>query len=87
MQFVVLSRPDIKGVLPKGKDKRSTVEVEQRTAVNSWIILYIQLAALKAFGALRHLGNTPLTLFLIGEDVRCAVPAQNIPIFRLSANL
>ncbi len=45
LQFVVLSRPGIKGVLPKGKDRRNTVAVEQGATVNSWIILYFQLAA------------------------------------------
>jgi hypothetical protein len=66
MQFVVLSRPGINGVLPKGKDRRNTVAVEQGAAVNSWIILYFQLAAedrrQRCRGrrpAIPHLGNTP----------------------------
>ncbi len=45
LQLVVLLRPDIKGGLPKGKDRRNMVVVEQGAAVNSWLILYFQLAA------------------------------------------
>ncbi len=58
LQFVVLLRPDIKGVLLKGKDRRNMVAVEQGVAVNFWIILYFQLAA-AGTATLPHLGNTP----------------------------
>jgi hypothetical protein len=59
MQFVVLSRTDIKGVLPKSKSEEKTLSVGETALLNARGIAGFHVAAPNAFGALCDLGNTP----------------------------
>src|SRR3984957_21298891 len=54
----------LQGVLPKSKSRRRMDAGGQEQSVNSWIIAHFHIAAPRT-AALRPLGNTPLTLFLI----------------------